>query len=65
MYVVCVLYLFRVTEYLTEKAPIVVHFKPEDILSSLLEDGVYRNLFETGTSNGNTDVSARKMWEVS
>jgi hypothetical protein len=48
---------------LAEEAPIVVHFKPEDILAKLLKDGVYRNLFETGTSNGNPNMFARAMWE--
>jgi hypothetical protein len=54
----------RVAKYLAEEAPIVVHFKPEDILAKLLKDGVYRNLFETGTSNGNSDKAARDVWEM-
>jgi hypothetical protein len=53
----------RVAKYLAEEAPIVVHFKPEKILAKLLQDGVYRNLFETGTSNGNPNMFARAMWE--
>lgn len=54
----------RVAKYLAEEAPIVVHFKPEDILAKLLEEGVYRNLFETKTSNGNSNKTARDEWEM-
>ena len=52
-------------EYMAQEAPISIHFKVEDqMLTKLLNDTDYRNLFETGVSNGNPDEEARSSWEV-
>ena len=56
----------RTLEYIAQDAPIIIHFKVEDhMLSSLLNDTHYKNLFETGASNGNPHKKARRIWEVS
>ena len=47
------------------EAPIIIHFKVEDyMLSKLFLDAHYKNLFETGASNGNKNKEYRQGWEV-
>ena len=50
---------------MAQEAPIIIHFKVEDqMLTKLLNDTHYRNLFETGVSNGNKNKYLRSLWEV-
>jgi hypothetical protein len=63
----------RALETVREHARIVLHFHPDrfglkstSVAQALLEDGVYRNQFETGLSSGNLSAfpgGARDAWE--
>ncbi|CAB9515667.1 Protein of unknown function (DUF3626) [Seminavis robusta] len=49
-------------DYIQDDATIVIHLR-ESTLSLLVKDTHYRNLFETNTSGGTRDKSARGGWE--
>lgn len=49
-------------KYIRDEAPIIIHLTWET-LSLLLDDTLYRNRFETGTSGGSKNIEARMIWE--
>jgi len=55
--------LKRTLWYIRDEAPITIHFHPTRVLQILLKDTHYKNQFETHTSSGSTDLSARGGWE--
>jgi len=55
--------LKRTLWYIRDEAPITIHFHPTRILELLLKDTHFRNQFETRTSSGSTDLTARSGWE--
>jgi Protein of unknown function (DUF3626) len=53
-----------VLAYVRERAAILIHLQCTcDLLDLFLRDTHYRNLFETGTSGGTPNTSARRVWE--
>jgi len=49
--------------YIREIAPMIIHFRAKDVLKKFSEDYYYRNLFETKTSNGTTNLESRTTKE--
>ena len=49
--------------WIRELAPFIIHIDLQKMLQYLESDTHYRNQFETGTSNGSKDLTARKSWE--
>jgi Protein of unknown function (DUF3626) len=56
--------LHRCLQYIRNDAPIIIHLT-EFALNELVKDTHYRSLFETGTSGGFKQLSARRKWEDS
>jgi hypothetical protein len=56
--------LHRCLQYIRNDAPIIIHLT-EFALNELVKDTHYRSLFETGTSGGSKQRSARRKWEDS
>ena len=55
--------LDQTLKWISFEAPIIIHVFLEKIIPLLLNDTHYRNQFETGTSHGSRDLTARKRWE--
>ncbi|KAL5470702.1 hypothetical protein EMCRGX_G028707 [Ephydatia muelleri] len=53
----------RTLHWVRNEAPIIIHIRLERVLGFLVKDTHYRNQFETRTSGGSTDLSARGSWE--
>jgi len=56
-------HLMRTLRYVRDEAPIIIHANLDKLLPHLIKDPTYRNQFETGTSGGSRDLTARKSWE--
>mmetsp|Transcript_28441 Transcript_28441/g.48324 ORF Transcript_28441/g.48324 Transcript_28441/m.48324 type:complete len:332 (-) Transcript_28441:140-1135(-) len=52
-----------VNRYIRNEAPIIIHFNCDKVLDFFVKDTHYRNLFETSTSGGSRDFTARQQWE--
>jgi hypothetical protein len=51
-------------KYIREQPQVIVHLKENDLKLLLADkDRRYKNLFETGKSNGHGDVARRALWE--
>lgn len=53
----------RITKYIAEEAPIIIHFNMSRSIHAYLLDHRYRNLFETNTSGGSKSRVNRIKWE--
>ncbi len=56
--------LKRALRYIRDEAPIIIHFKPQEVMQYFVKDTHYRNQFETNSSNGTLDHNARVDWEA-
>jgi hypothetical protein len=54
--------LDRVISFLIA-CPKIIHFHPDRVLRSFVDDDQYRNQFETNTSSGTLNAAARRLWE--
>lgn len=54
--------LDRIISYLIA-CPKIIHFHPDRVLKFLVDDDQYRNQFETNTSSGTLNATARRNWE--
>lgn len=52
-----------ISRYIRDEAPVIIHFKMDNILKFLVKDTHYRNQFETNTSGGYLSHTSRVDWE--
>lgn len=61
------IFLFSIYSFIScihrHESPIIIHVNLDKTLKYLLSDTHYRNRFETGTSGGSIDLTARSSWE--
>ena len=55
--------LKEVKEYISKKAPLIIHVNFNKYMPYFLKDTHYRNLFETSSSSGSTDKTGRSNKE--
>lgn len=55
--------LNRLRLYFEYEGPLIINVPTSIMENELLRDTHYRNLFETGTSMGNTSIDSRNEWE--
>lgn len=55
--------LDQVATYVKDQAPLIIHLNLDLVLTPMINDTQYRNLFETGRSGGTNCTTSRTQWE--